>query len=60
MFLSQAIFASTLDSLTESAGRSSRDKAARQNRAKASRRGTTYGPMLPEGILEDDGVARGP
>jgi deferrochelatase/peroxidase EfeB len=23
------------------------------------RRGTTYGPMLPEGVLEDDGVARG-
>jgi deferrochelatase/peroxidase EfeB len=23
------------------------------------RRGSTYGPMLPEGILEDDGVARG-
>ena len=23
------------------------------------RRGATYGPMLPEGLLEDDGVARG-
>jgi Dyp-type peroxidase family len=23
------------------------------------RRGTTYGPMLPEGVLEDDGVDRG-
>jgi deferrochelatase/peroxidase EfeB len=23
------------------------------------RRGTTYGPMLPEGVLEDDGAARG-
>ena len=23
------------------------------------RRGTSYGPMLPEGVLEDDGVDRG-
>ncbi|PJN38611.1 peroxidase [Streptomyces sp. CB02959] len=26
---------------------------------RALRRGTTYGPMLPEGALEDDGVERG-
>lgn len=24
------------------------------------RRGTSYGPLLPEGVLEDDGADRGP
>jgi Dyp-type peroxidase family len=29
------------------------------NRHRILRRGTTYGPMLPEGVLDDDGASRG-
>jgi Dyp-type peroxidase family len=34
-------------------------EAVRVNRHRVVRRGMTYGPMLAEGVLEDDGVDRG-
>ncbi len=34
-------------------------EAVQVNRHRLLRRGTSYGPLLPEGVLEDDGVDRG-
>jgi Dyp-type peroxidase family len=36
-----------------------KDQGAVVNLHRILRRGATYGPMLPEGVLEDDGVDRG-
>jgi Dyp-type peroxidase family len=36
-----------------------KQEAVQVNRHRVLRRGTAYGPLLPEGVLEDDGVDRG-
>ena len=36
-----------------------RHEVVRVNRHRLLRRGTAYGPLLPEGVLEDDGADRG-